>query len=77
MEKNLVACILMENCSFVKVEKKVGKMEFILCYIDKNGNQVWESILGEDAMQVEVGDLMEELNCAAEDIMAFARNDEW
>lgn len=52
-------------------------MEFILCYTDKNGNQVWESILGEDAMQVEVGDLMEELNCAAEDIMAFARNDEW
>lgn len=52
-------------------------MEFILCYEDKTGQNVWESVLGEDAMQVRVGDLMDELNCEAEDIMVFDKKTEW
>lgn len=52
-------------------------MEFILCYTDENGNDVWESILGEDAMNVRVGELVEELGCEDEDIMVFDRETEW
>ena len=52
-------------------------MEFILCYTDKEGKDIWESILGEDAMNVRVGELVEELNCEDEDIMVFDRETEW
>ena len=45
--------------------------------VDKNGNDVWESILGEDAMNVRVGELVEEFNCEDEDIMVFDRETEW
>ena len=52
-------------------------MEFILCYTDKNGKDIWESVLGEDAMNVRVGELVEELGCEDKDIMVFDRETEW
>ncbi len=52
-------------------------MEFILCYTDLEGNDVWESVLGEDAMQVRVGELTEELGCDDEDIMVFDKETQW
>lgn len=51
-------------------------MEFIICYVE-NGNSVWENIIGEDAMQCRVGDLMEELNCELEDILVFDLETQW
>lgn len=53
-------------------------MEFILCYTDNNGNDVWEEIIGEDAMQVRVGELAdEELYCDVDDIMVFEKTTQW
>ena len=53
-------------------------MEFILCYTDLNGNDVWEEIIGEDAMQLRVGELAdEELHCDADDIMVFEKSTQW
>lgn len=51
-------------------------MEFILCYTNKKSEDVWELIYGEDAMQLRVGELMEELRCDAEDIMCFDKSTE-
>lgn len=51
-------------------------MEFILCYTDLSGNDVWESVLGEDYMQIRVNTLMQILNCEAEDIMCFDKSTE-
>ncbi|MGN0485556.1 MAG: hypothetical protein ACI4HI_18610 [Lachnospiraceae bacterium] len=53
-------------------------MEFILCYTDNNGNDVWEKIIGEDAMQLRVGELADEkLHCSTDDIMVFERSSQW
>lgn len=52
-------------------------MEFILCYFDEKGNQCWEEILGEDVMQIRVGELIEELDCDADDIMVFDKDTQW
>ena len=52
-------------------------MEFILCYTNKNQEDVWEMVTGEDAMQVRVGDLADELGCDTDDIMCFDKNDQW
>lgn len=52
-------------------------MEFILCYTDKELNDVWESVLGEDAMQLRVWELAEKLGCDTDDIMCFDRSTEW
>lgn len=53
-------------------------MEFIICYIDLNGNNVYEEILGEDAMQVRVGEIAdEELHCDTDDIMVFDKSTQW
>ena len=51
-------------------------MEFILCYTNKKSEDIWELIYGEDAMQLRVGELMEELGCDTEDIMCFDKSTE-
>lgn len=51
-------------------------MVFILCYTE-NGKDVWEEILGEDAMECRVGELCEELHCDSDDIMVFDKSDQW
>lgn len=51
-------------------------MEFILCYTNKEGEDIWESVFGEDAMNIRVCELEEELGCESEDIMVFERNPE-
>lgn len=43
---------------------------FIICY-ELGEENIWEMVSGEDAMQVRVCELMEELDCEAEDIMVF------
>lgn len=46
-------------------------MSYIICYIDMNSNTVWESIYGEDAMQVRVSELMDKFECDSGEIMVF------
>lgn len=53
-------------------------MNFILCYTDLDGNDIWERVSGEDAMQLRVGMLAdEELLCDADGIMVFEESDQW
>ena len=52
-------------------------MKFILYYTDLNHQDVWEEIIGEDAMQVRVGELAEELDCNDEDILVFDLDTQW
>lgn len=52
-------------------------MIFILCYTDIAGQDHWEEIIGEDAMQLRVGELAEELNCSEDDIMVFDKETQW
>lgn len=52
-------------------------MEFILCYTNEHGQDVFESVFGEDAMQVRVCDLAEELGCHTDDIMVFDKETQW
>lgn len=54
-------------------EEDLLSVTYILCY-EENGKQVWEEILGEDAMEIRVDELMEELNLDADDIQVFAKN---
>ena len=48
---------------------------FIICYVDKNQNAVWEIISGEDAMQIRVSELCDN-GLDSEDIMVFDMEDE-
>lgn len=41
-------------------------MEYVVCY-----NGVYKTVYGEDAMQILVSELMEQLNCDADEIMVF------
>jgi len=41
-----------------------------------NGENTWEIVSGEDAMQIRINELMEELNCEAEDVMVFDKETE-
>lgn len=43
---------------------------YIICY-ELDGENIWEMVSGEDAMQIRVDELMEELGCESEDIMVF------
>lgn len=56
-------------------------MKFVLCYekVNEKGfyDNVWEIIIGEDAMNVRVVELTEELNCNDEDIMVFDMETQW
>lgn len=45
----------------------------VLCY-EENGKPVWEEILGDDAMEIRVGELMEELNLDADEILVFRKD---
>lgn len=49
-------------------------MDYIICYTNHKGYDVWEEICGEDAMQFRVDDLMKELDCDADDIMVFIKH---
>lgn len=48
-------------------------MDYIICYTNHKGYDVWEEANGEDAMQFRVDELMKELNCDADDIMVFIK----
>ena len=48
---------------------------YIVCY-EFDGENTWEIVSGEDAMQIRVNELMEELKCEAEDIMVFDKETE-
>lgn len=48
---------------------------FIICY-ELDGENTWEMVSGEEAMQIRVNELKEELNCEAEDIMVFDKETE-
>lgn len=48
---------------------------YIICY-ELDGENVLEMVSGEDAMQIRVNELMEELACEAEDIMVFDKETE-
>lgn len=52
-------------------------MEFILCYTNKESEDVWELVYGEDAMQIRVTELVEELGCNEDEIMCFDKSTEW
>lgn len=49
---------------------------YIICY-ELDGENTWEMVSGEDAMQIRIGELMEELDCEAEDIMVFDKEIQW
>lgn len=61
----------------IKNQKEISIMIFILCYTDIAGQDHWEEIIGEDAMQLRVGELAEELNCSEDDIMVFDKETQW
>lgn len=48
---------------------------YIICY-ELNGNNIWEIVSGEDAMNIRVDELMDELDCEAEDIVVFDKETE-
>ena len=50
--------------------------EWIICYT-KDGEDVWESVLGEDAMQCRVSEITEETGCTAEDVRVFNASHEY
>lgn len=43
---------------------------YIICY-ELGGENIWEMVSGEDAMQIRVDELMEELGIFSVDIMVF------
>lgn len=80
LEYEEVDCTLSseDDCKEVRPESNLSEEDllsvtYILCY-EENAKQVWEEILGEDAMEIRVGELMEELNLDADDIQVFAKN---
>ena len=54
----------------------VRSNEWILCYT-KGDADIWESVLGEDAMQCRVSEIMDETGNAAEDIRVFNASREY
>ena len=44
---------------------------YVICYSDVNGEDVWEIVSGEDAMQIRVDELVNYLSCDVDDIMVF------
>ena len=58
----------------------IGEMNFILCYTNRDGKDVWEEIIGEDAMEVRVGEIAEEElfpGMNEDDIMVFNKSTQW
>lgn len=51
-------------------------MRFILCYI-LGKEQVWEEIIGEDAMNVRLSEICEEIDLTDDDIMVFDKDQQW
>ena len=49
---------------------------YYLLYENENGEQIWELVAGEDAMQLRVNELMDILNCNDDDIIVFNGDDE-
>lgn len=47
----------------------------IICY-ELQGENTWEMVSGEDAMQIRVDELMKKLDCEAQDIMVFDKTTE-
>lgn len=48
---------------------------YIICY-ELQGENTWEMVSGEDAMQIRVDELMKKLDCEAQDIMVFDKTTE-
>lgn len=44
---------------------------YVICYESLNGDCVWEIVAGEDCMNVRIEELMNILDCDADDIMVF------
>lgn len=51
-------------------------MRFILCYI-LGKEQVWDEIIGEDAMNVRLSEICEETDLTDDDIMVFDKDQQW
>lgn len=51
-------------------------MRFILCYTFKK-EQVWEEIIGEDAMNVRLSEIFGETGLTEDDIMVFDKESQW
>lgn len=51
-------------------------MRFILCYTFKK-EQVWEEIIGEDAMNVRLSEICRETGLTEDDIMVFDKESQW
>lgn len=49
---------------------------YYLLYENTNGENTWELISGEDAMQVRVNELMDTLDLEEDDIMVFNADDQ-
>ena len=49
---------------------------YIVCYVDTNSNTVWESVYGEDAMQIRVSELIDEFQFGYNGILVFDCNDQ-
>ena len=58
-----------------------NSMEFVLCYekLNEKGfyENTWEIIIGEDAMNVRLAELEEELGIDSDDVMVFDKETEW
>lgn len=54
----------------VTAEEVEDDFDYVICYEDFDGSK-WETISGEDAMQVRVNELTRSLDCDPEDIMVF------
>lgn len=56
-------------------------MEFVLCYekLNESGfyENTWETIIGEDAMNIRLTELEDELEINPDDVMVFNRDTEW
>lgn len=48
---------------------------YILCYTDKRGENIWETIEDEYGMNTRVDELAQELCCDVNDIMVFHTDD--
>lgn len=50
---------------------------YYILYEDATGKNTWELVSGEDAMQIRVDELIDELHCEADDIVVFPFEAQW
>lgn len=59
-----------------EVSEQEDNSGFVICYTDLDGQDVWETVYGRDAMDIRIDELISVLGCESEDIMVFNRKDE-